>query len=112
MQLNGKMHHAHQIEENMEKPIDPHHLPVAMFYHLRDAERLAGEMGLVSANRWSSTHTEPLSMNTLINGIHVENESYASSDGLGREIKDGLRGTSAEEFEEQESEASGVLWDT
>jgi hypothetical protein len=112
MQLNGKMHHALQNAESTNKPMDPHHLPVAMFYHLRDAERLAGEMGLISANRWSSTHAEPLSLNTLVNGIHVENESYASSEGLGREVKEGLTGTSAEEFEEQESEVSRVVWDT
>jgi hypothetical protein len=112
MQLNGKLHHAQKVTEKADELLDPHYLPVAMFYHLRDTERIAGEMGLVSANRWALIHVEPLSLNTLINGIHTENESYASSGGLGREIRDGLIGTSAKEYEQQEEDVRRVLSET
>jgi hypothetical protein len=100
--LNGRMHSVRSsrlvtVGANSNRPL---------FYHLRNEQRIVGEMGIVSNSRWKLDN-EPI-MNTLLNGVSTRAE-FCSSDGLGNEIRLGLRGVVAEEFEEQEQEMSKVL---
>jgi hypothetical protein len=138
VELNGKLHHA-RISQTCSKPprqpffpgtralirwmekvllnktnepVDPYRLHVAMYYQLRDAERLAGEMGIISPLHWRLTQDESLGLNALVNGIDTDNKSYVSSKGLGTEIMDGLMGISVQHFEEEEAKVQKVLWTT
>ncbi|KAH7348166.1 hypothetical protein BKA66DRAFT_447367 [Pyrenochaeta sp. MPI-SDFR-AT-0127] len=78
-----------------------------IFYHLRDSQRLAGEMGVVSATRWELAGY--LSLNKLLNGVGTCAE-YCCSDGFGKVMRDGLHGVVEDDFEASELEVSELIY--
>ncbi|KAF1844853.1 uncharacterized protein K460DRAFT_99666 [Cucurbitaria berberidis CBS 394.84] len=99
--LNGKLHRIQVpvIENGSEKK------DAAIFYHLRDEQRLVGEMGVVSDGRWELRED----IDRLLNGVSTH-WVYCSSSGLGKALGEGLVGCAEAKFEEDEQEVSGHIY--
>lgn len=101
--LNGKLHRNPEpgIHVNGGKA------GAESFYHLRDRERMVGEMGIVSNSRWALADDPRL--NSLLNGVETR-WTYCSSGGLGEHLREGLDGVSETEFEEREQQVSRLIY--
>jgi hypothetical protein len=80
-----------------------------LFYHLRDSQRLVGEMCMQSKWRWPPR--EDWRFNELLNGA-TTNLEYISSRGLGKSVEKGLRGIEQDDFEAEDEAIQRTLWDT
>ena len=102
--LNGKLHRNRVlgIDVGGAQTVGPN------FYHLRDGQRVIGEMGIISDSRWELS--EHMRLNTLVNAVDTHCV-YCHSKGLGKELGDGLVGCSEKEFEEDEEHISRLLYD-
>jgi hypothetical protein len=83
-------------------------LPRTVFYHVRDTERLMGQMCLQSSRRWSLCE-EGHFVNETLNAQECTVE-YVSCKGLEGKLERGLRRVSEEEFERSEREVEAALW--
>ena len=78
-----------------------------VFYQLRDEQRLAGVMGVRSATRCKLDKHPELVM--LLNGVSTCMQ-YCSSSGIGEDLRKGLIGFSASEFEACEEEVGQLIY--
>ncbi|KAF2826898.1 hypothetical protein CC86DRAFT_22178 [Ophiobolus disseminans] len=84
------------------------------FYSLHDKEYLVGEVGIVSPKRWRCRYNSSMAVAGLVNGVETDglypHEGYVSSDGLGREVRDGLTQIRVEDFEREKEEGWNFLY--
>jgi hypothetical protein len=109
--LVGKLHHVTEVttrtarfrpkkisKDMISRPGDR---TLVSGYYLRDAEHLAGEVGIVSSSSWDLNGALWLHLPHLVrNG--AQKAHVISSKGLGSEYKRGLGGVGKKEFEEVE----------
>ncbi|KAH7079675.1 hypothetical protein FB567DRAFT_552078 [Paraphoma chrysanthemicola] len=77
-----------------------------LFYHLRDSQRLVGEMCIQSKWRWPPR--EDWRFNELLNGA-TTNLEYISSRGLGKRVEKGLKGVEQDDYEAEDEAMQRAL---
>lgn len=103
--FNGKMYRDQIPDTGRVNSPKPGKAP--FFYHLRDGQRLAGEMGVVSCSRWRLADNPRIV--AFLNCIDTRVQ-YCSCDGFGAELGEGLHGVGEKEFEESEEEVGGLIY--
>jgi hypothetical protein len=123
--LNGELHHSRNIGRDsydghqllhgvcvdgmqQAQHLDLRCYPRTVLYHLRDPQRLVGQICLQSYPHWA-IREEGFFLNEVLNGQETDRE-YVSSESLGMYLERGLRAISEEEYEMQEREVEAVLW--
>lgn len=103
--LNGKLYRDQTSDTGMHRPETG---APSFFYHLRDEQRLAGEMGAVSESRWNLADDPGIV--ALLNCVDTRVQ-FCSTGGFGCKLSEGLNGVGEREFEELEEEVGGLIYD-
>jgi hypothetical protein len=104
---------AKQTEPDLSNEVgqqdgNPAWRPRTVFYHVRDDQRLAGQMCLQSNRRWAPCE-EGHFVNETLNALECT-EEYVSCKGLGVDVEQGLRQVDEDMFELREREVEAALW--
>ncbi|OAL55318.1 hypothetical protein IQ07DRAFT_582818, partial [Pyrenochaeta sp. DS3sAY3a] len=102
--LNGKLYRDQTSDTGANSPETK---APSFFYHLRDEQRLAGEMGAVSETRWDLADDPGIV--ALLNCVDTRVQ-FCSSGGFGCELSEGLDGVGESEFEECEEELGALIY--
>jgi hypothetical protein len=87
---------------------DPAWRPRTVFYHVRDNDRLMGQMCLQSYRRWTPCEDGHF-VNETLNALECT-EEYVSCKGLEGDVERGLRRIDNDMFERSEREVEAALW--